>query len=652
MDLRSLDPDAILSVLDLTGPGLSAAEAAALKGDRLGALSALRDVYRSRHPRPSTPPPADAATIARADRVCNHTFERAPYEPADYGKVVDWMWDPRGDIEWVATVYRFYWAGPLAQAFAATANEKYPAAFVELATDWIAKHPLEKRGISHPVYTHWKGFPWLDIQTGRRATSICNAFPSLIHGAAFTPEFLGILLASLYDHQVKTEHEPMNKVHNKAIFEQRGFVNICATIPEFKDAKRWMQLAVDRSLESFLAQTTTDGVQREWSYGYHSGVLNDAIDIRDRARTFGLSLPKAYEDRIRLMYDYIFAVATPDLGAPMFGDGSRDLVDVGTQPRSAWPLHDTLVTASEVTGDPRYRARATLDLAKLPKKLCYAFPEAGMYAFRSGWGPDAVHLGLHCSPLAISSHDQPDNGTFELFAFGRWLMPDSGFYVYGHDPDARKWHRQTRVHNTLTVDETDIADAGRHLLWKEDDELTTLVVENASYGSQTATQNPKPGTGAGGREGEPSLVHRRTVWFVGRRYFVVLDEALGSLPGALDIHFWFAPGEVVLDAAAGTVHTSFSDANVLVASLDTPAQLSLQDGWTAWKYGYRKERKGLRVRHTGQAPNRFLTVLAPYRGASAPKVGGGVEAGCVPGAGKVVVNISVDGQAARLSRSL
>ena len=113
------------------------------------------------------------------------SFEWGPYEPADYGEDIDWAWDPRGDIEWVAAMYRFHWAIPLASAYDSTRNEDYARAFVELTSDWIAKHPLEKRSVAHPVYEHWFGYPWLDIQTGIRATQLCRVFKSFVHAESF-----------------------------------------------------------------------------------------------------------------------------------------------------------------------------------------------------------------------------------------------------------------------------------------------------------------------------------------------------------------------------------------------------------------------------------------------------------------------------------
>ncbi|MFT5368068.1 MAG: heparan-sulfate lyase [Candidatus Latescibacterota bacterium] len=625
-ELRSLKPEDILTVLDLSGEGLAKVKTAADAGDRLGALSALLDHYRATYP--LTDVTANPATIVIADNVVNHTFQRVPYEPVNYGAQIDWEWDPQNDIEWVATVFRFYWAPPLAHAFAATGDDRYVQAFVELASDWISKYPLEKHEETHSKYTHWKGFAWLDIQTGRRASSIFSSFKMLIHGKSFTPEFLGVLLASLYDHQVKTEHIPMNKIHNKAVFEQRGFMNIATLIPEFKDTARWLEMARQRTEEIFLAQVTTDGVQREWSYGYHNGVLNDAKEILAQLATAGIAVSDVYKERIRLMHDYIFAVATPDLGAPMYGDGSRPLIE--SDDRSTWPLYDTLMEATAYLDDAKYAARAVLDGSQLPSQTSYAFPEAGMYVLRNEWGTDAIHMGLHCSPLAISGHDHPDNGTFELYGYGRWLMPDSGFYVYGHDAEARAWHRQTSVHQTLTLDGNDSVVDGRHLLWHSDDAFDAVVVENLSY------------------EG---LTHRRTIWFVDRRFYVLLDEAIGDASGVLDLHFQFAPGDVAVEG--NSAHTQFDDANVLVQAADNvPVSITQEAGWFAWQYGFRTERQAIRLAHDGQAPAAFLSLVIPYKGTDAPDASINLPDGFVVGADRVELSVRAFGHEWHIARDL
>lgn len=593
--LRSLRVEEVWAKLDLAQPGLEAVRTAVEAGDEGGGWRALLEYYRAKHPRRAVM--SSTRDYPEADRICERVFQWGPYEPAEYSQDMNWEWDPRGDIEWVAAMYRFYWAMPLLEAYADSGEEKYPRAFVDLTSDWIRKHPLEQHQRAHPVYTNWKGFAWLDIQTGIRAKNLCAAFPVFVHSDSFTPEFLGTVLASLFDHQVKTEQLPLTKAHNKAMFETRGFIDVACTFPEFADSPRWMRLGLDRACENLLAQTTTDGVQREWCGGYHLGVLRDAAEIMRRAQKFGIDAPEAYRDRIRAMYDYVFAIATPDLAFPMFGDTSR--ARVASPDRSKWPLYSPLLGATDLLEDAKYAARARLDLANLPEQTSYAFPEAGMYVMRDRWGPEQIYMPVHCSPPALSSHDQPDNGTFELYAYGRWLMPDSGYYTYGHDPDGRAWHRRTRVHQTLTLDGKDARVDGAPVLWKTAPDGDVVVVENGSY---------------------DGLRHRRTIWFVGKRFFVILDEAIGDASGTLMLHFQLAPGEAAFDGGNRRAYTLFEDANVLIwADADAPIAMVEEEGWYAHQYGRREPRKAFRYEVPHGAPGVFLSLVIPYQGATPPE---------------------------------
>ncbi|HSW44439.1 MAG TPA: alginate lyase family protein [Phycisphaerae bacterium] len=627
--LKSLPPSQVLTKLDLDRPGLEAVKAAAGKGDRSRALAELLRYYRGKYP----PPPAASSTSRQtydaADGICRHVFQWGPYKPADYGTNIDWTINPADDIEWVAAIYRFYWADDLAKAYTAARDDKYARAFVELTTDWIAKHPLDDWTRTHPTLTHWKGFAWLDLQTGIRATKAVSAFKAMLHSDAVTPEFLAVFLAGLYDHQHKTEMIPMGVVHNKAIFEQRGVLSICHAVPEFSETPRWAKLALERARENLLGQTTPEGVQREWCGSYHLAVLNDSIDMMEEASQLGLAVPDDYRRRVRGMCDYVFAVATPNLGWPMFGDTAR--YEPTTKDRTA-RLYDPLLRFSEVWNDPKYAARAKLDETALPKQMSYAFESAGVYCLRSQWGPEGTYLALHCAPPALGGHDQPDNGTFELYALGRWLMTDSGFYTYGHDREARAWHRQTRVHQTLTLDGKDSKTDGRLRLWHSSPELDALVVENPSY------------------EG---LLHRRTVWFVDKKFYVFLDEAIGQAPGELCVHWTPAPGTGRISSDRTSFTTQFPDANVLIHTAEPlHSELETEDGWFAWEYGHRSPRKVLSVKHPDAAPAAFLTVVAPYRGTTPPEVEASLAGDYVLGSDEAQVSVRAFGKRWRIGRKL
>src|SRR5690606_32285945 len=111
----------------------------------------------------------------------------------------------------------------------------------------------------------------------------------------------------------------------------------------FSDKDRWLDLAIGITSENLLAQTTTDGVQREWCGGYHFGVYRDALEIQGRVNDLGLQMPDYYVNRVKGMADHIFGISTPELGFPMFGDTSRSKVE--TKDRKSWQLYNMLVEA-------------------------------------------------------------------------------------------------------------------------------------------------------------------------------------------------------------------------------------------------------------------------------------------------------------------
>ena len=143
------------------------------------------------------------------------------------------------------------------------------------------------------------------------------------------------------------------------------------------------------------------------------------------------------------------------------------------------------------------------------------------------------------------------------------------------------------------------------------------------------------------------------MWFVNKAFFVVLDEAIGEAPGALDLHFHFAPGDARIDTATKSAKTLFEDANVLVwAGPEAPVTIEEEQGWFAWKYGQRTERPAFRLRHESPAPAAYLTLVVPYRGAKTPEVAAQVPAGHVVGTNRVELTATVGGQTWRFGRDL
>jgi heparan-sulfate lyase len=319
-------------------------------------------------------------------------------------------------------------------------------------------------------------------------------------------------------------------------------------------------------------------------------------------------------------------MTAPDHYLPMFGDTTLDV------------HHSPDFTAGDVGArlfhEPEYGLLARHDFGIAPKVGNRAFPQAGMFFFRSGWKPDDIYFALHNSPPALSRHDQPDNGTFELYAFGRWLMPDSGSFAYDNTPhdNEREWFRQTRVHQTLTLDGKNSVNASHTQLWKEVDRGAVLTVDNASY---------------------PGLIHRRTVFFVDRRYFVLVDEAIGNAKGTLDLHFQFAPGPF-LDNQQHRLTTMFPDGgNVVVwEPADMAVDTVAEEGQVSSKFNIKEARPAVAYRARTGAPFVYLTVLVPYNAKNSPSINADFLSSFAANDSSLKLRLSVDGERWFLSRDL
>ncbi len=615
--LQPFSPGRVLEALDLDRPELGAVRAAAFDPALAMARLAAYYAHRSSVRYDDRPGAADAATIARADAVLDHVFDLGfGYPPQRYGDDIDWMADPVGDIEWVAAVQRFYWQTPLLAAWEATRDKKYAAGWVRLTSDWIRKHPV------NPQH-----FAWLDIQVGLRAAAWAAAFDRLRTSGAIEPPFLAAFLAGVVDHGRKMSLYPRRTPHNKAVIEAAGLLRLGIMFPELRDSREWVARAWELLAENVPLQVTPEGVQREWTPAYHKLVASLLVRALAVAQDNGYEPPPLLWRLTEKVFDFWAAMTGPDGQAPMFSDSRRT---PGAVPDTA-PLR----LAARLFGRPELAAVVEGPSRDLPTWLSRAFPSSGMYFLRSGWGREAVFMALHASPPAISGHDQPDNGTFELYAGGRWLIVDSGAYAYPNTPFAaeRDWFRRTAAHATLTLDGADSANAPRHLLWSSGPQGDVVVFENESYSR---------------------LTHRRSVFFPGRRWFALVDEALGDAPGLIEVHFPFGPGEVRADPAGKTVRTSFgTGGNLLVFSPPgMDADLVVGDGQVSFELNRKELRRVATFRLRAPAPAALLTLLVPYSSGAPPAVAARLPDTFTPGDPVLSIEASVAGERWRLLRDV
>jgi hypothetical protein len=205
-------------------------------------------------------------------------------------------------------------------------------------------------------------------------------------------------------------------------------------------------------------------------------------------------------------------------------------------------------------------------------------------------------------------------------------MPDAGSYIYSGDPVNRNWFRQTKVHQTLTLNGENSAYAPELLQWRPGENLDLLVVENKSY---------------------PGLTHRRAVFFVDKKYFVIVDEAFGEATGDVDLHFQLAPGNALLEKEKYSGRTDFAEGwNVAVnAMAQDGMKMNEEEGQVSFRYTIKEPRPAfcysIKKESAGKGV-RFVTVVSPYSG-TVPQVDVKLNGNPEPGSASVSLVVKSDG---------
>jgi len=561
---------------------------------------------------------ASQEEIRTADNALKHIFVgQSAYPPYFCGEDINWGTRPVPDNEWVWQLNRMNFWNDMASAYWHTGDEKYAKAWCDQLLDWTMKNPNDKE----------HSYAWRSIETGIRGNRWSALFQYFLDSPHFTPEVLVAFLNSCYDHAefLMTQYRSKS---NWGLMEAEGMAFLAITFPEMKDSEKWLKEAVRRLNNEIDLQVYPDGQQRELAMGYHLGCIDWFIRTYDLALMNGKTdfFPPSYVEKVQKMCEVPMKLAHPDGTFAQFGDAWAGRPGQHARKFQAWAdrfnRQDFLFLASDG------------QKGKKPDSTAYALTYSGLYSMRSSWEKDAICLVLKCGPDG-GGHSQPDNGTFELSAGGRTLMPDAGSYIYSGDPVNRNWFRQTKVHQTVTLNGQNSKYAPKQLLWKPGKADDMLVVENKGY---------------------DNLTHRRAVFFVDKRYFVIVDEAIGNATGDADLHFQFAPGKAIFDLKALRATSGFSEGwNVMVETLpQNGLKMEEEEGQVSFLYTKKEPRPAFRYRLSktaDQAAIRFITLVVPYAH-ERPKISVTVVGKAEIGGSELQLEISEKGQKKLIGYSL
>lgn len=504
-----------------------------------------------------------------------------------------------------------YWFLPMAQMFRYTGDEKYFNAWKAQYSDWLEHYPCPATG----PYTYKRSYgyrSWSQLAMATRIEYQTQLFEYFISANGFDFDWLTTFLKAFHETVEYSRTIPYPVEYSNHRFAQyKGHCQAGLLFPEFKDAAVWLPEAAASVSHYFPTAFLDDGCLVELDASYHTSEVEQFLRIYRAARLNGRQevLGSDYLDKLFPSCTFVADYCYPDATWEWFNDTRAQTARVVRRWMNAY------ADLYPDNGKFKWLGSAGTQGTK-PSESLTEYRTSGYYMFRSGWTAEDMMLVYKNNDNPKDMwHAHRDNGTVGLWVKGRHFLPAPGPYTYGDGNggslDAiRAEHQAARNHNTLTRELADIAEGmsrGKWLASYSQNGVDCVVAENASYSD---------------------LTHRRTVWMVAGRFYVIADAAYGSCSGkTLNVSWHLCKDNVVVDKdnphfACGA-HTTFSDGNNLFMKTfsNTESGFESEEGtsYCSEQIGERYLRKFYRIhvqKTSASATPRFITVLVPCAEAS------------------------------------
>lgn len=524
---------------------------------------------------------------------------------------INWEFSPAGaSDEYQKQLHRHQWFIPQAKAYRVSGDEKYVQSWIEVYTNWITNNPKPDTGTNTTS--------WWQLQVASRITDQVQLLDYFKSSRNFTPEWLTTFLVKLTEQADFLVEYPYEQGGNILIAQANALATIGTLIPELKNAEKWMNSGYQTLSKEVQNQILSDGWHKEMSLHYHIAIIADFYEAMKLAEANKLSskLPSDFTESLRKATEVVMYFTYPnyflkgsDNVVPMFNDSWSRTRNVLKNTNFRQYLE--MFPDSEELKYMQTAGNGGTPQGKVPNNEMKIFEHAGYYVLRNGWEPSSTVMILSnnksndiSNSLSAYSHNQPDNGTFELYHNGRNFFPDSGvctYYTSGGNNDFRYWFRGIDKHNTLSLGKQNIKKAAGQLLKAQEGTTELVVFENQGY---------------------ENLKHRRAIFYVNKEFFVLVDEGIGSAEGVINLSFNLCEGndsEVVMDTEKNGVHTAFNNNNNIIVRTFANKEVTCSPFTGRIAYlvdGTYNERQSYTIDMSKSSDEtaRYITVILPVNG--------------------------------------
>lgn len=623
IETEGLDQD-IFSILDLDYPGLEAVKSFYEAGDLGNAAAELLKYYRERpvyNPNvnllQTTASETEISYADQASKEGEYRFKVYEYVDSD-GKCysfkgaddsIDWTIIPeamKNEAEFKYQLHRHQWMIPQAKAYKATGDDKYIKAWMDVYFNWLATFPCpEGRVEDQNANPQWYG-----LQTSTRAIDQLDILTYYVHSDLFTSDVLSKFLVAYHQH---IESIIKNWWHDSAsnirLSQEQAVMLAGIMMPEFLKSGEWFATGKEAITSQLTNQFNSDGVHNEFDPSYHLGAVADFYNIYKVAQANGKlgEFPSDYTECLRNAAKFIMDITYPDYSMDNINDTRSARMTKSVLTRNLRQYSEMFPEDDELKWfayEGKYGTR--------PQSTLITYPASGYYIMRNGWlSSSTMLIHKNCydpNRTGLNGHNHPDNGHIMLYINGRKFLPDAGVMSYsGSDYSI---YRSTEMHNTITKARANITSRKGKLLKSESATGYELIVtENEAYAD---------------------LTHRRAIFFVGGKFFVIVDEAYGTAAETVNLNFklWGGKGKdadgypesgknyTVIDECGA--HSNFDDGNnIIIKSISETSDGYLFNNGTGYysnEIGQKTQRYWYRIDVTKAADKaaRFITVVYPF----------------------------------------
>jgi Heparinase II/III-like protein len=240
-----------------------------------------------------------------------------------------------------------------------------------------------------------------------------------------------------------------------------------------------------------------------------------------------------------------------------------------------------------------------------PSSQSVALSASGFHLLADAASAQQLVVDAGPQGAATAGHGHADSLGVVVNSGGKPLLIDPGTFEYVGPSGERDNFRGTAAHNTLTVDRQDQADAKGPFAWTN---LPTCKAEKWITGEYFDLF-------VGSHDGYARLphivLHRRWIFGLKSRFWLVRDLALGSGHHRLDLNWHLAPE---LNTSDGDTVFRFADGNegITIVSNDLAGwSRELVPGFWSPSYGRKQPCSVLNFSTVAQLPAEFVTLLVP-----------------------------------------